>query len=191
MDVDSLSLADPVKSTNSLLKKFRVARKIKENEVVRKLKISTFGSNFRTYEDSCSPGICEPCGIAIPLDKGEIFMELCGFDLNTGEEKRSYGFSELDRFADQNDFLLRDFSKKTSQPIHTGLQELSFTTCGWIKMDKMKLTLREARESFPGIPEHDPASAKTVHQIPRETFSAGSVRVVEIVQKSRRLLRAA
>ena len=147
--------------------------------MVSKLEIPTLRSNFRADEDSCSLGIGEPCSIAIPLEESEVLMELCRFDLNTSEEKGSYGFSKFDRFADQDDFFPGDFLKKSSQPIYAGLEEIRFITCRRIKLNEVQLTLREARKSLPGIPEHDSAGAKTVDQVPREVFPAARVLVVE------------
>src|SRR4051812_1208817 len=75
VDLNLCRLPDAIETADTLFKKFRIERKIEENEMMRKLKIPAFTANLRTNQNAGATLIRKPGGIAIALNKRQSLVE--------------------------------------------------------------------------------------------------------------------
>ena len=68
MDVDGIGLADTIEPADSLLHKLGVFREIPEDEVMGKLEVAPFASDFGAEEYAGPFGIGKLGGLAVAVD---------------------------------------------------------------------------------------------------------------------------
>jgi hypothetical protein len=76
MNMDGAGLADTVEPANSLLHELGVFGEIPKDEVVGKLEVATFASDFGAEEYTGTFGVGKVGGLSVALDEIQSFMKL-------------------------------------------------------------------------------------------------------------------
>ena len=83
MDVNISALTDPVQTTDALFQQIRMERQVKADQVLRKLKIAAFTTNFGTDQRLSTAVFLGKVGSsAVAFDKAQVLVE--GRATNTG-----------------------------------------------------------------------------------------------------------
>jgi len=116
MDLDVGGLTDSVQSPDALFEQFRIQRQVKQDQMLRELKIASFAADLGTKQEPRSIRLGEPRGVAIPLHQRESFMENACLDGQVTSQGRIKGFGFFNRATDHQNLFWIQFPQQFHQP---------------------------------------------------------------------------
>ena len=159
--MDGLGLADAVEPTDSLFQEFGVFRQVPKDEVMSKLEVPPFASDLRAKEYAGPFGVGKVGGLAIPLDKIQLFVELAQVQVDVF----AYGFVnfpyESTGLANEKDFFVFVLGQPADQPLDLLIEGWGFFD-RWVEGVENGTALGETSQDFAGIAEHDATGAKAI-----------------------------
>ena len=116
MDLDVLLLANAVQAPNALFEQFRIQREVEQDEMMRKLEITSFAANLRTDSQPRAVRFSEPGSVTIPLYQGESFVKNTRFNGQMTAKGFIKGFGFFDGATDYQHLLWIQFLQQRGQP---------------------------------------------------------------------------
>src|SRR5262245_8524409 len=111
-------LSNSIQSADPLFEHFRIEWKIKQDQMVSKLKIPALTADLRTKKDSGSVLLSKPCCVPIPLEQRKTFMKHAGLQiLDTCSKRRLDGCYLGLSAADQQHLFRLQLPQQTGEPV--------------------------------------------------------------------------
>ena len=193
MDNDIFRLADTVQTTDTLFHKGGIQRQVEENQVMGKLEVTAFGTDFRCNQQVRAVFLAEVCGSLVAGHNRHVLMEHGECSLaHVFVQERFKSLNHLNRFANQEHLVVGVFLQELLEPHVTFVespgigiaraQETILLNVGGhvqivfgsgihhvavirirVERNFIQHALRESTHALTGITEHHRTSTHSIH----------------------------